>query len=279
MLTHQKSTTGNEAIKEYMDRYYHTPRNFEDFVYIGLVMQGRGMSEGMKAHRRNRPYCMGTLYWQLNDSWPVVSWSGIDYYGNWKALHYHARDAFKPLTVDIYEENGKIGIFTLSDKLQNENDLKLEIELKDFYGKNIRKIKRIITAKANDSKKVLEVNSSDFVTEIQRKNSFLLVKLSDKNGKLIAQEIHYFDAPKNLNLPETTIQKKIRQEDGKMTITLTSKKLAKDVFIEIPIQGARFSDNFFDLLPGEKKVVTIISPELKKSVKTEITVKHLRETY
>ena len=279
MLTHQKSTTGNEAIKEYMDRYYHTPRNFEDFVYIGLVMQGRGMSEGMKAHRRNRPYCMGTLYWQLNDSWPVVSWSGIDYYGNWKALHYHARDAFKPLTVDIYEENGKIGIFTLSDKLQNENDLKLEIGLKDFYGKNIRKIKRIITAKANDSKKVLEVNSSDFVTEIQRKNSFLLVKLSDKNGKLIAQEIHYFDAPKNLNLPETTIQKKIRQEDGKMTITLTSKKLAKDVFIEIPIQGARFSDNFFDLLPGEKKVVTIISPELKKSVKTEITVKHLRETY
>lgn len=123
------------------------------------------------------------------------------------------------------------------------------------------------------------MNSSDFVTEIQRKNSFLLVKLSDKNGKLIAQEIHYFDAPKNLNLPETTIQKKIRQEDGKMTITLTSKKLAKDVFIEIPIQGARFSDNFFDLLPGEKKVVTIISPELKKSVKTEITVKHLRETY
>ena len=96
---------------------------------------------------------------------------------------------------------------------------------------------------------------------------------------MITQEIHYFDAPKNLNLPETTIQKKIRQEDGKMTITLTSKKLAKDVFIEIPIQGARFSDNFFDLLPGEKKVVTIISPELKKSVKTEITVKHLRETY
>ena len=279
MLTHQKSTTGNDAIKEYMERYYHTPRNFEDFVYIGLVMQGRGMSHGMKAHRRNRPYCMGTLYWQLNDSWPVVSWSGIDYYGNWKAMHYHVRDAFKPLTIDIYEENGKIGIFTLSDKLQDENDLKLEIELKDFSGKNIRKIKKIITAKANDSKKVLEVKSSDFVTETERKNSFLLVRLSDKKGKLITQEIHYFDAPKNLNLPETTIQKTIKKEERKLTITFKSKMLAKDVFVEIPIQGAKFSDNFFDLLPGEKKVITITSPELKANGNDAIKVKHLRETY
>ena len=80
-------------------------------------------------------------------------------------------------------------------------------------------------------------------------------------------------------MPETTIQKKIKQEDGKYTVTLTSRKLAKDVFIEIPVQGARFSDNFFDLLPEEKKVVTITSPELKKNGETEITLRHLRETY
>ena len=279
MLTHQKSTTGNDAIKEYMERYYHTPKNFEDFVYAGLVMQGRGMSLGLKAHRRNRPFCMGTLYWQLNDSWPVVSWSGVDYYGNWKALHYHARDAFKPLTITIYEENGKTGFYTLSDKLQDETKLKLSIELTDFSGKKIRKIHKIITAKANSSVKVLELESRDLVSEANRKNYYMLARLSDSKGKMIAQEIHYFDVPKNLNLPETNINRSIKIEDGKLTVLLSSKKLAKDVFVEIPIQGAKFSDNFFDLLPGERKIVTITAPEIKKNMDPSITVKHLRETY
>ncbi|MHB9055305.1 MAG: beta-mannosidase [Paludibacteraceae bacterium] len=279
MLSHQKSSTGNDAIKEYMDRDYHTPKNFEDFVYVGLVMQGRGMSVGMRAHRRNRPFCMGTLYWQLNDSWPVVSWAGIDYYGNWKALHYHARDAFKPLTIDVFEEDGKIGFYTLSDKLNDENNLKMSIELIDFNGIVSNKSIRIITAKANSSEKIFELSSNEFLTPELRKNNCLVVRLSDAKNKPIAQEIHYFDIPKNLNLPETTINQDIKYNDGKYTITLTSKKLAKDVFIEIPIQGAIFSDNFFDLLPNEKKVVTINSPQLKKAAKTGITIRHLRQTY
>ncbi len=279
MLTHQKSSTGNDAIKEYMERYYQIPKKFEDFVYIGLVMQGRGMSLGMKAHRRNRPYCMGSLYWQLNDSWPVVSWAGIDYYGNWKAMHYHARDAFKPLKMNVYEENGKIGFYTLSDKLEDANNLKMSIELINFEGKSIKKISKIIAAKANSSEKVLELNSNDLINADERKKCFLQVKLSDEKNKLTDREIHYFEVPKNLDLPETTIQKKIKQEDGKYTVTITSRKLAKDIFIEIPVQGARFSDNFFDLLPGEKKVVTITSPDLKKNGETAITLKHLRETY
>ncbi len=279
MLTHQKSTTGNDAIKEYMDRYYHTPKNFEDFVYIGLVMQGRGMSLGMKAHRRNRPFCMGSLYWQLNDSWPVVSWAGIDYYGNWKAMHYHARDAFKPLTVHVYEQNGNIEFYTLSDKLQDENGLKLSIKLIDFSGKRVKRINKSITAKANASEIVHTINSSSFVTDVQRKNCFLLAKLSDRKGQVIGQEIHYFDVPKNLNLPETNIQTKVKQENGKITLTLSSKRLAKDVFIEFPVQGAKFSDNFYDLLPGEKRVITITAPKIKQNEKYEISVKHLRETY
>ena len=278
MLTHQKSSTGNDAIKEYMERYYRTPKNFEDFVYVGLVMQGRGMAHGIKAHRRNRPYCMGSLYWQLNDSWPVVSWAGIDYYGNWKALHYHARDAFKPLAVSAFEEKNEIGIYTFSDMLEDKIGLKLELRLIDFNGKVLMERKSEIDAKANSSHKVYAINSNVISPE-QRQSSFLQVRLSDRKGKEIASENLYFDVPKYLNLPQADIRQTIKKEDGKIVLSLQSKTLAKDVFIEIPIQGARFTDNFFDLLPGEKKEIIITSPEIRKNDMTRITIKHLRQSY
>lgn len=90
---------------------------------------------------------------------------------------------------------------------------------------------------------------------------------------------YFFYWPNKLNLPETTIKQSVKYADGKYTVTLSSKKLAKDVFVEVPVLGAKFSDNFFTLLPGKKKVIEITAPELKAKERTEVTVKHLRETY
>lgn len=279
MQSHQKSSIGNEAIKEYMDMYYHTPSNFEDFVYVGLVMQGQGMKHGLEAHRRNRPFCMGTLYWQLNDSWPVVSWSGVDYYNNWKAMHYKARDVFAPIALNVYQEDGVMEIYTLSDELADANNLKLRLSLIDFKGEVIKQIKQQVAAKANASEKVYSIAVADFATTAQQENSVVNAQLIDSMGEVIATSNYFFYWPNKLNLPKTKIDKSIVYADGEYRVTLESNYLAKDVFIEIPTQGAMFSDNFFDLLPGEKKVVTIKSPQLTKEGKTRITVKHLRETY
>ncbi|MEG1905749.1 MAG: glycoside hydrolase family 2 protein, partial [Bacteroidales bacterium] len=111
MNKHQKSSIGNHLIKTYMERDYIVPAKFEDFVYVGLVLQGQGMRHGFEAHRRNRPYCEGTLYWQFNDSWPVVSWAGVDYWGNWKALHYQAQRAFEPILINAIEEKGQFNVY------------------------------------------------------------------------------------------------------------------------------------------------------------------------
>ncbi|HVO76874.1 MAG TPA: glycoside hydrolase family 2 protein, partial [Candidatus Bathyarchaeia archaeon] len=91
MLAHQKNPRGNEIITTYLERSYRTPRDFASFVYVSELLQAEGMKTGIEAHRRAKPYCMGSLYWQLNDCWPAVSWSSIDYYGNPKALYYYAR--------------------------------------------------------------------------------------------------------------------------------------------------------------------------------------------
>lgn len=279
MKTHQKSGIGNEAIKQYMDMYYHTPGNFEDFVYVGLVMQGEGMKYGLEAHRRNRPFCMGTLYWQLNDSWPVVSWSGVDYYNNWKALHYKARDVFAPIALNVHKNEDSLDFYILSDELSDKPDLRLTISLINFTGKVEKTIQSPVVAKANVSEKVYSVTIQEFATLAQQENSVVHVTLTDQKNTVVASTNYYFYWPNKLNLPKTHIEESVTYADGEYTLTLKSENLAKDVFVEIPILGAKFSDNFFDLLPGEKKVITITSPELMKLDRTNITVKHLRQTY
>lgn len=279
MTVHQKASTGNSLIKKYMDMYYHEPSNFEDFVYIGLVMQGNGMEESVEAMRRGRPYCMGALYWQLNDDWPVVSWSSIDYYNNWKAQHYRMRDVLAPLALGIESKNDQLNFYTMSDYLDNHTNLRLTVQVIDFSKGKQKEIKTTVDAQANDSRIVQSLNISDLVSEAEKAHTMIHATLSDSKGNIISSKDHFFYWPNKLELPETDIKTQVKYRDGEYTVTLSSKKLAKDVFIEIPIQGAQFSDNFIDLLPGEKRTIIITSPQLMAAEKTAITVKHIRETF
>lgn len=93
MRAHQKNGDGNRLIKEYMDIYMSEPKDFTSFLYMSQVLQAEAMKMAIEAHRRSMPYCMGTLYWQMNDCWPVASWAGMDYYGKWKAMQYYAKKA------------------------------------------------------------------------------------------------------------------------------------------------------------------------------------------
>ena len=94
MEKHQRNYGGNGKIAKYMQAAYRYPENFSDFVYASQLLQADGIRYGVEHYRRNRGRCMGAIYWQLNDCWPVISWSSIDYYGRWKALHYYAKRFF-----------------------------------------------------------------------------------------------------------------------------------------------------------------------------------------
>ena len=276
MNAHQKSSIGNALIRTYMERDYIIPEKFEDFVYVGLVLQGQGMRHGLEAHRRNRPYCMGTLYWQLNDSWPVVSWSSIDYYGNWKALHYQAKRAFAPVLVDAVKEGEDLNIYVMSDKLEADKEVTLLLRVMDFNGKVLTKKSIKGEVPANASTLYYKEPYAGITTSPQ--NTFLLMTLKNKKGEVLSEEIYYFNHAKDQELPKTEIRYKVKPMDGKYEVTLSARQLARDVFIEIPVQGARFTDNFFDLLPGQTKKVIITSDKLKKNEKVDITIKQLSDT-
>ena len=261
MNAHQKADIGNALIKQTMGLYYKVPEKFEDLVYVGLVLQGQGMRHGIEAHRRNRPYCMGSLFWQLNDSWPVVSWSGIDYYGNWKALMYQSKRAFAPILINAIKEGDDLCVYLVSDELQDHDGVRLDVELMDFDGKVHGKWTQSGMLAANSSVLFMKKRADELQGKLSAATSLLHFTLKDKNGVTLADDVFYFAYPKDQKLPEANIETSVRRRGDAIEMTLKTDKLARDIFVEVPVQGVRFTDNFFDLLPGQRKKITITSPE------------------
>lgn len=276
MNAHQKASIGNFLIKKTMALYYKVPEKFEDLIYAGLILQGQGMRHGIEAHRRHRPYCMGSLPWQLNDSWPVVSWSSIDYYGNWKAMHYQIRRAFAPVLVDAIKEGNNLSYYIMSDRLTDE-ELTLNLELMDFNGKVYRKQKVDGLLPANTSKLFYQEPMEQALAGRDSATTFMHMVVKSKKGEVLSDEIYYFAHPKDQLLPKTPLQWQVKQKKGYCEVTVKADKLARDIFIEVPVQGVRFSDNFFDLLPGQKKKVIITSPDGKSLDHLQVTVHQLSD--
>ena len=276
MNAHQKASIGNFLIKKTMALYYKVPEKFEDLIYAGLILQGQGMRHGIEAHRRHRPYCMGSLPWQLNDSWPVVSWSSIDYYGNWKAMHYQIRRAFAPVLVDAIKEGNNLSYYIMSDRLTDE-ELTLNLELMDFNGKVYRKQKVDGLLPANTSKLFYQEPVEQALAGRDSATTFMHMVVKSKKGEVLSDEIYYFAHPKDQLLPKTPLQWQVKQKKGYCEVTVKADKLARDIFIEVPVQGVRFSDNFFDLLPGQKKKVIITSPDAKSLDHLQVTVHQLSD--
>ena len=276
MNAHQKASIGNFLIKKTMALYYKVPEKFEDLIYAGLILQGQGMRHGIEAHRRHRPYCMGSLPWQLNDSWPVVSWSSIDYYGNWKAMHYQIRRAFAPVLVDAIKEGNNLSYYIMSDRLTDE-ELTLNLELMDFNGKVYRKQKVDGLLPANTSKLFYQEPVEQALAGRDSATTFMHMVVKSKKGEVLSDEIYYFAHPKDQFLPKTPLHWQVKQKKGYCEVTVKADKLARDIFIEVPVQGVRFSDNFFDLLPGQKKKVIITSPDGKSLDHLQVTVHQLSD--
>jgi beta-mannosidase len=256
MMVHQKHPRGNQLIQTYMARDYPKPHNFEEFVYLSQVLQAEGMRIAIESHRRAMPYCMGSLYWQLNDCWPVVSWSSIDYYGSWKALHYFAKRAYAPVLISPIEEQGKLKIYIVSDLLQPKKGI-ISLKLLDFSGNVLWQQEEPVTVKANTSASLFEMETQKLLQTYDKTGIVLTVQFKTEN-RIIASNLHYFVPPKQLELVDSGIESQISWSDDKgiMTITLNSKSLAKSVYLSIPDAKGFFSDNFFDLLPGQPITIT-----------------------
>ena len=247
--THQKHSRGFQLIREYMERDYPVPTNDADYVYVSQLLQAHGITKGIKAHRRAKPYNMGTLYWQLNDCWPVVSWSSIDGLGNWKALHYKAKRVFENRLIIPFEEN-----HTLKVKVVDDNPKPTAGEMfvifKDFNGNTIYKsASKPVFTYGFKNEVVFETDLSSI--EFDRNNTYAEVYFGNEKA------IHYFVKPKDLQLLEGKITANMKRNEEGIEITVTSQTLQKDVFLFLEKGKGHFNDNFFDLLPNETKTIQL----------------------
>ena len=254
MKSHQRSSIGNGTIDEYMKRHYHKPKAFEEFIYTSQILQAYGIQTGIEAHRRNRHRCMGSLYWQINDCWPVASWSSIDYYGNWKALHYAVQKSFKTFLITHDKDEKGLNIWVVSDTLTN---IKAQLNLKmiDFKGTILTQWSKQITIKGNNASKYLQVVNSELPDSSEAKNTILVAELLLED-QLIADNIIYFTSFKNLSLPKAEITSLIKETKDEFIITLKTTRFAKSVYLSDGTAN-NFSTNYFDMLPNSSKVVRI----------------------
>jgi beta-mannosidase len=261
---HQKHPTGYKTIDTYMERDYKIPQKFEDYIYTSQLLQADGMKTAIEAHRRAKPYCMGSLYWQLNDCWPVTSWSSVDFYGRWKAFHYQAKRSFENLLVSVNDENNQYAIYIINDNLHPSGGI-LKAQLLDFKGQTLWSHSKAVTVQPNSNQVAASISKGEFAS-FDSTYTALHIQLVNRDT-VTASTIYYFAKPKNLRLAEPKV---VIKYSGPKTIEVTTDILAKNVFLSS--DQVFFDDNFFDLLPGQTKIVHVSKPT--KHIKAKSLVNH-----
>ena len=200
IAAHQKHARGTRQIDDFIQRYYPDaqPKDFEEYVHLSQLSQAYGMEIAIEAHRTAKPYNMGTLYWQLNDAWPVTSWSSIDYYGNPKVLQERLKTLYAPVLLSL---DGKdYGVFVTSDLLRdidgtltvkvcNLEDLKLD-ELEDLplFEQNVK-----VEMKANENRKYVVEGLSECLSKVDLQKVYVKLTLTEGDA-LTAERKCYFSA-------------------------------------------------------------------------------------
>lgn len=245
---HQKNAGGNERIAGTMFRYFRFPKDFANFVYLSQIQQGLAIKTAVDYWRSLKPHCMGTLYWQLNDTWPVASWSSLDYGGNWKAMHYMAKRFFQPVAVAAIPDGETIQFSMVNDTAESVT-IDLEVFALTLDGQRIPLASAQSDCGPDKAAILTSINTSEKFF-----NDMILWNFTASNG--MAGEGHYLHGTyKALELLPSGLSHDVAAKaDGSVELTITATGLALFVIVESATPG-RYSDNAFDLTAGESRTI------------------------
>lgn len=272
MLVHQKNWGGNKIMQTYMSRYFGEPKDLASFLYASQVLQAEGIKVGAESFRRKRPETMGSLFWQLNDCWPVASWASIDYYGRWKALQYYARRFYAPVLVSPHFDNGTLSLFIVSDKVAAE-DGQLRLRILDFNGKVIKETSQNVTIAPLASRIYQQITMTDLLS-LGKLDMSRLVGVANLTigGKEVSSNLVFFVPSKQIHLQPATISAEISPATDGFNVVMKSPVLARAAYLSFGGADVQYSDNYMNLLPNEPVSIHVTGDnvtleELRKQMK------------
>jgi beta-mannosidase len=256
MERHQKNDSGNSLMVGQMLDTFRLPKDFESLVYLSMVLQAEGIRYGVEHWRRFPKRVSGILYWQLNDCWPVASWSSLDYFGRWKALHYAARRFYAPLMMSIEDKPTEQNVFVTSE-LREAWKGSVRWSLETLDGKVLETGEETVKAASFEATEVCRLDFAKQLNDDLRREAVFVAELCQKE-KVVARQTAFFVPTKHLSLADPSISAQTRVEDGQVIIELSARSLAR--LVEVALEGADvvFSDNYFDLPAG--RTVNLSAP-------------------
>jgi beta-mannosidase len=249
---HQKflAGKGNERLMKYVGYEFGETTDFASFVYLSQAAQAEGIELAALHHRASRPFTMGSLYWQLNDVWPGASWSSIDWFGRWKALHYHARRFYAPVAVAaLRDAEGKTSVSLLNDRTRAvRGELRLRVMRLD--GQLLRDERKPVELAPLSAAKVADYLDADLLGGADPASTVAVFELQAETEPA-SRGVVYFRAAKKMAWPEPGLKMALRPDGDGFALELHAEKFARAVWVDAGDIDAGFSDNALTLLPGE----------------------------
>src|SRR5690606_8775114 len=240
------------------------------------AMQAEGIALAALHHRASRPYTMGSLYWQLNDVWPGASWSSVDYYGNWKALHYHARRFFAEVAVAALRDEGDTRLSLLNDGLA-PLPAQWQLRVLDFDGRVLQQREQAATLAPQSATEVARFSDAELLQGADPKRTVAVFELK-QGGQLLAQRLVYFAAAKEQSLAAGQLHSELRAQGDHYVLRLRSAGLVRGIWIGFEGNPASVQDNAFDLLPGQTRELVVRSAADLATLRKALRVQTLGDT-
>lgn len=259
MEMHQRNTAANGKIMNYLSATYRYPKNFDELLYCSQMLQLDAIRYGVEYFRRIRGTCMGTVVWQLNDIWPVASWSSIDYFGRWKALHYGEKRFFAPISITC-EEHGRLDqkpfVNSLPIPVEYSAALHVANETAETVKGTVRwQLRRPDSSIIQENEKEITVMpysgtwlDKEIYNGIADEREMHLYYEFVQDGEIVSSGSALFVAPKHYHFADPKLSVEVQGD----TVTVKSEGYAKGVCVESEDGDLRLSDNFFDMEKGER---------------------------
>lgn len=252
MESHQKNDAANGKMLYYLSENLRYPKDLTHLLYASQVLQGMAIKYGVDHWRRNRGRCMGTLYWQINDDWPAPSWSSIDYFGRWKALHYMAQKFYAPHAVSMTLEDHRCHVYFSNESFET-TEYSLTLSIRDLSGNVLETYETKGNSPAFSAIETAVVDICSW--EDQKDDVFLEAVIHTKDQKVL-KDVETLVPYKYLNLKNPVISTEAKETNDAFILHISSDCFAPFVALDFDDADVIFSDNFFHLT--DKTVQDII---------------------